>query len=212
MQKLDFKKQDKALYTAKAGSFALIDVPEMAFLMIDGAGDPNSDPAYARAVGALYALSYGLKFHGKARGLDHVVPPLEGLWWANDMASFETGDKAQWKWRMMIRQPDWVNAAELAAVLEATQAKMVKKKDAPTDAATLGNVRLERFAEGLSVQTLHLGPYDEEAPLLRELHESYLPQQGLHPHGLHHEIYLNDPSRVAPEKLRTILRQPVGRI
>lgn len=209
MQKTDFKKADRALYAGKVGRFDLIEVPQLNFLMIDGAGDPNTSPAYGRAVAALYGLSYGLKFHGKPRGVDHVVGPLEGLWWADDMDSFAAGDKGSWKWTMMIRQPDWVCAADLAGVLEAVVVKTAKKKDAPTDEAALRAVRLERFEEGLVVQVLHVGPYDDEGPVLGEMHKRFIPDNGLVVRGLHHEIYLGDPRKVAPETLKTILRQPV---
>lgn len=209
MQKIDFKKVDKALYSGKVGRFDLVKVCEQNFLMIDGAGDPNTSPAYGRAVAALYGLSYGLKFHGKPRGVDHVVGPLEGLWWADDMASFATGDKSSWQWTMMIRQPDWVIAADLAEVLEAVVVKSAKKKDAPTDEATLRSVRLEPFREGLVVQVLHVGPYDDEGPILEDMHKRFIPENGLAMRGLHHEIYLGDPRKVTPEKLKTLLRQPV---
>lgn len=209
MIKTDFKKRDKALYSGKVGRFDLIEVPEQGFLMIDGAGDPNTAPAYGRAVAALYGLSYGLKFHGKPRGVDHVVPPLEGLWWADDMDSFVARDKGSWKWTMMIRQPDWVSDADLAQVLETVVTKTAKKKDAPTDEATLRNVRLERFCEGLVVQVLHVGPYDAEGPVLAQMHGRFIPESGLVMRGLHHEIYLGDPRKLSPDKLKTILRQPV---
>ncbi len=210
MLKTDFKKQDKALYSGKVGRFDVIDVPEMNFQMIDGIGDPNTAPAYGRAVAALYGLSYGVKFYGKPRGVDHVVPPLEGLWWADDMGSFTSRDKDSWKWRMMIRQPDWVGVEDLAAVQESVIAKTAKKKDAPTDEETLRAVRLERFHEGLAVQVLHIGPYDAEGPVLEEMHKRFIPDNGFVARGLHHEVYLGDPRKVAPDKLKTILRQPVS--
>ncbi|WP_457645950.1 GyrI-like domain-containing protein [Profundibacter sp.] len=209
MLKTDFKKQDKALYSGEVGRFDVIDVPEMNFLMIDGMGDPNTSPAYGRAVAALYGLGYGLKFFGKPRGVDHVVPPLEGLWWADDMGSFTSRDKDSWKWRMMIRQPDWVGQQDFAEVLESVVAKTAKKKEAPTDEETLRAVSLERFGEGLAVQVLHVGPYDAEGPVLEEMHKRFIPDNGFVARGLHHEIYLGDPRKVAPEKLKTILRQPV---
>lgn len=212
MQKTDFKKIDKALYSGKTGRFDLITVPEQSFLMIDGVGNPNTSAAYGRAVAALYGLSYGLKFHGKPRGVDHVVPPLEGLWWADDMSDFVARDKDRWKWTMMIRQPDWVRATDLAQVLESVVVKTAKKKDAATDEATLRAVRLESFAEGVVVQVLHVGPYDDEGPVLEAMHKEFIPENGLKMRGLHHEIYLGDPRKVAPETLKTILRQPVTRI
>jgi len=210
MIKTDFKKVDKALYTGKVGRFDLIEVPQQSYLMIDGSGNPGTAPAYGRALAALYGLSYGLKFHGKPQGVDHVVGPLEGLWWADDMSSFTSRDKEQWQWTMMIRQPEWVTAADMAQVLESVVAKTAKKRDATTDEATLRQVRLEGLCEGLVVQVLHIGSYDEEGPVLAEMHNRFIPENGLAMRGLHHEIYLGDPRKVAPEKLKTILRQPVS--
>ena len=210
MIKTDFKKVDKAQYTGKVGRFDLIEVPQQSYLMIDGAGNPGTAPAYGRALAALYGLSYGLKFHGKPKGLDHVVGPLEGLWWADDMSSFTSREKDQWQWTMMIRQPEWVTAADMAQVLEIVVAKTAKKRDATTDEATLRQVRFEGLCEGLVVQVLHIGSYDEEGPVLAEMHNRFIPENGLAMRGLHHEIYLGDPRKVAPEKLKTILRQPVS--
>jgi len=209
MTKTDFKKLDKALYTGKVGRFDVIEVPQQLFLKIDGAGDPNTASAYGRAVAALYGLSYGLKFHGKPQGVDHVVGPLEGLWWADDMSSYTSRDKDKWQWTMMIRQPEWVTAADFAQVLESVVSKTVKKRDAATDEAILRQVRLEGFCEGLVVQVLHVGSYDQEGPVLDDMHERFIPENGLVMRGLHHEIYLGDPRKNAPDKLKTILRQPV---
>lgn len=212
MEKLDFKKTDKAFYTGKVGRFDLLTIPKMRFLRIDGAGDPNVAPGYAASVAALYGLSYGIKFHCKAVLVrDHVVPPLEALWWADDMATFVTRDKAQWQWTLCLRQPDYVDQAMFDAVRAVVIAKNAKKKDAATDAAHLQAVRLEDFDEGLVMQVLHQGPYDDEGPVLAKMHGEAIPEQGLRMRGLHHEIYLGDPRRVAPEKLKTILRQPVER-
>ncbi len=212
MQKTDFKKTDKALYSGQPGRFDLLEIPKLNFLMIDGKGDPNTAPAYTRAIAALYALSYGLKFHGKKRALDYVVPPLEGLWSADDMGRFIARDKDSWKWTMMIRQPDWVDSASLAEVRQSVLKKTANKSDAATDAATLRAVRLAPLVEGLVVQVLHVGPYDNEGPVLRDLHMRFIPDNGLQERGLHHEIYLSDPRKFAPEKLKTILRQPVVRL
>ncbi len=212
MIKTDFKKQDKALYSGKVGRIDLVNVPQQSFLMIDGAGNPGTAPAYGRAVAALYGLSYGLKFHGKLQGVDHVVPPLEGLWWADDMDSFVTRDKDKWLWTMMIRQPDWVTATDLAQVLESVISKTAKKRDATTDETTLRKVRLEAYCEGQVVQVLHIGSYDQEGPVLADMHNRFIPENGVEMRGLHHEIYLGDPRKVAPEKLKTILRQPVSQI
>jgi Uncharacterized conserved protein len=212
MEKTDFRKDDRAFYTGKAGVWTLVEVPEWRFLAIDGEGDPNTARAYAEAVRALYALSYGVKFHAKAvRRRDHAVGPLEGLWWADDMETFIRREKDRWKWRMMIRQPDWLDDADLAAVREATLKKAAKAAGEGADPEVVARVEFWRYREGLSAQALHVGAYDEEGPLLADLHDRFLPENGLTPSGRHHEIYLGDPRRTAPAKLKTILRQPVAR-
>lgn len=213
MDKTDFKKTDKPFYTGKVGRFDYVDLPKMSFLSIVGKGDPNSSKTYASAIAALYGLSYGLKFYGKGHvDKDHVVPPLEGLWWADDMDSFTSRDKSNWRWKMMIRQPLWVSQANLNTVCDQAVMKNAKKKAAPTDETMLRSIVLEDFTEGPCVQTLHVGSYDDETAVLAELHEKYLPKSGFVMRGLHHEIYLSDPRKTAPEKLKTILRQPVTTI
>jgi hypothetical protein len=205
MSKVDFKKEFKELFVPPK-KFVVVDVPEMQFLMVDGHGDPNLAPAYQEAVEALYAVAYKLKFNSKKQlGKDYVVPPLEGLWWAENMASFSSArDKSQWDWTMMIMTPDWITPEMFAEALE-----QVRKGKNP---AALDKVRLERYHEGLSVQILHIGSYDDEAPTLLKLHNEYLPENGYAENGKHHEIYLSDPRRVAPDKLRTVLRQPVKKL
>lgn len=213
MEKLDFKKTDTWLYTGKPGRFDLIDVPPLPYLMLDGMGDPNSDPGFGRAVSALYGLSYGAKFHAKATlGHDHAVAPLEGLWWADDMTSFATANRAAWRWTVMIRQPDWITPDIIEAARAKAVAKLRKTADPATDAATLTLVRLDIVTEGLCLQTLHIGSYADEAPVIARLHGVELPARGMRANGKHHEIYLSDPGRTPPEKLRTLLRQPVSRI
>ncbi|MGD8625239.1 MAG: GyrI-like domain-containing protein [Anaerolineae bacterium] len=204
MSKIDFKKTLKELYRPPRDRFVVVDVPAMQFLMADGHGDPNTAPAYQEAVEALYALAYKLKFASKKElGQDYVVPPLEGLWWAEDMALFSTmRDKSAWEWTMMIMQPEWITPA----MFDAAVAQVAKQKDLPA----LPTIRLETYEEGLSVQILHLGSYDDEAPTLQRLHHDFLPENGYREAGKHHEIYLSDPRRVAPEKLKTVLRQPVA--
>jgi hypothetical protein len=205
MTKIDFKRQLKHLYAPLRNEFTLVDVPEMSFLMIDGHGDPNTSPAYQEALETLYAVAYKIKFASKKElDRDYVVPPLEGLWWAKDMASFsEQLDKSQWDWTMMIMQPDWIGQE----LFESTRALVQRQKELPG----LPKLRLERYHEGPSVQILHIGRYDDEGPTLRRLHHEFMPENGLTFNGKHHEIYLSDPRRVAPEKLKTILRQPVAR-
>lgn len=200
--KVDFKTLMKPYWRPPAGQFEVVEVPALDFLMIDGAGDPNTVPAYASALNWLFGVSYALKFASKAAGRDYGVAPLEGLWWAADMADFAARRKDRWLWTAMIMQPDWTTAAAVAAAVEKTRGKLGMPP---------ASLRFERFAEGLSVQTMHVGPYDAEGPVLKTLHEAYLPANGLVETGHHHEIYLTDPRRAAPEKLRTILRQPVRR-
>ena len=207
MTKLDFKKTDKPYYAAGRKEWERLTVPEMSFLMIDGVGDPNG-PAYGAALAALYPLAYGAKFALKARGRDFVVPPLEALWWAEDMRAFVSGDRATWQWTAMLRMPNDLSQTEFEAVRETVLTKQAKKKGGVAP-ELLNAVRLDRFDEGDCLQHLHLGSYADEAPVLADLHDNVMHAQGLTFAGHHHEIYLSDPRRVAPEKLRTILRQPV---
>lgn len=198
-------------YRAKRGEFRILEVPAMQYLMIDGAGDPNTAPAYTDAVTALFPLAYSLKFASRETlGIDTVVMPLEGLWHAPDMESFTSRrDKSVWLWTLMIMVPDHVTHDMFEHAVEAVEQKAVKKKQA---APAVRSVRLETLDEGLCVQTLHIGSYDDEAPVLDDLHHRFIPDSGLRMTGLHHEIYLSDVRRVAPAKLRTILRQPVERV
>ncbi len=200
--KVDLKRT-LASYRARRGRFELIDVPDMRYLMVDGHGDPNTSPAWDDALSALYPVAYKLKFASTQElGRDYVVPPLEGLWWADDMAAFTTArEKSRWDWTAMLMVPDWIDDGAFDAALARAGAK-----DPP---ARLGDVRLEPLSEGRCVQTLHVGSFDDEAAVLERLHHEVLPEQGLRLDGKHHEIYLSDVRRVAPEKLRTILRQPV---
>ncbi len=206
MGKTDFKKTLKYLYQPGRKEFELVEVPEMQFLMVDGAGNPDTAPAYQEALAALYGVAYKLKFISKKQlERDYVVPPLEGLWWAEDMGAFTAGEKDDWLWTMVIMTPDWITPDLYQQAVEVVAAG----KEPP---AALEKLRLERYAEGLSAQILHIGSYADEAPTLHRLHHEWMPQNGLTFNGKHHEIYLSDPRRVAPEKLKTILRQPVKRI
>lgn len=201
--KVDFKRSLDS-YRARHREFRLVETPSLQYLMVDGHGDPNTSTEYADAVRALYPLAYAIKFASKREaGRDYVVPPLEALWWASDMSVFTAGrDKSQWDWTAMIMTPDWITSEMYTGALSRTAAK-----DPP---ASLDKVRLERLDEGRCVQTLHVGPYDDETEVLRQLHDEFIPKAGLVMTGRHHEIYLSDPRRVAPAKLRTILRQPVA--
>jgi hypothetical protein len=203
MTKIDFKKELKHLYRPTARRFVVVDVPPMSFLMIDGHGDPNTAQEYTDAVEALYAVAYKLKFMSKKeKGMDYVVPPLEGLWWAEDMETFTTKrDKSAWDWTMMIMQPEWITEE----MVEGAVKQVEKQKNLPA----LPKLRLETYHEGLSVQILHVGSYDDEGPTLHKMHHEFIPQNSYEMAGRHHEIYLSDPRKVAPEKLKTVLRQPI---
>ncbi|GAA1620588.1 GyrI-like domain-containing protein [Catellatospora bangladeshensis] len=202
LDKYDVKKAFRELYAPPSRDFAVVDVPELRYLAVDGHGDPNTSAAYVNAVEALYGVAYAVKFASrKAGGRDFTVGPLEGLWRADDPSVFLTRDKTAWSWTMMISQPDWVTEDMVRAAVAAVAAK----KQNPA----LAELRLRSLAEGRCVQILHVGSYDDEAPTLKRLHDRYLPEHGLTFNGDHHEIYLSDPRRTEPAKLKTILRQPV---
>ena len=203
MKKTDLKKELKAFYGAKAGKCALVDVPGLNFLMVDGQGNPNTADSYRAAIEALFSVSYTAKFMIKKGpgAVDYAVMPLESLWWTDDMAQFSADNKDIWKWTAMIVQPEWVTAD----IVEAASQAAAKKKELPA----LADMRFERFEEGRAAQVLHVGPYAEEAPTIELLHR-FIADEGLERAGKHHEIYLSDPRRTAPEKLKTIIRQPVA--
>jgi len=201
MDKIDLRKERPDLWKASAKAPTMVDVPAMHFLMVDGEGDPNTSAAFQQAIEALYGLSYTLKFASKmGRGIDWKVMGIEGLWWADDPEAFRAGRKDEWRWTLLIAQPDVVTAEAVEAARET-----LRQKKNP---AALDRVRLERFDEGLSAQMLHVGPYSEEGPTIERLH-AFIRDEGYDLAGKHHEIYLSDPRRVAPEKLKTILRHPV---
>ncbi|MGA2470913.1 MAG: GyrI-like domain-containing protein [Solirubrobacteraceae bacterium] len=200
--RIDYKHELRELYAAGREP-GIVEVPELTYLMIDGHGDPNTATEYGEAVEALYAVAYAAKFAIKRApdGVDYGVLPLEGLWWTPDISTFTTDDKSAWYWTMMIMQPDVVTAEVFADAVE----KAAKKKSPQT----IGRLRLERFTEGPAAQMMHLGPYAAEGPTIKRLH-AFIAQQGYEHAGKHHEIYLSDPRRAAPEKMKTILRQPIA--
>jgi len=206
--KYDVKRALRELYAPSAKGFAVVEVPPMRYLAVDGHGDPNAAVAYRQAVEALFGVAYAVKFASRRDlGRDLVVAPLEGLWWADDARAFAARDKASWNWTMLIAQPDWIDEHALADAVAAVREKAAKAGDPPNPA--LDRVRLERLTEGSSAQILHVGSYEDESPTLARLHDEWMPQHGLTFNGPHHEIYLSDPGRTAPEKLKTVLRQPV---
>jgi hypothetical protein len=203
MTRIDMKQRLKQLYRASADMASIVDVPELLFLMVDGAGDPNTTPAYAEAVEALYSVAYTLKFMLKngPNAVDYAVMPLEWLWWADDMTSFVRADRDAWRWTMMIVQPDAITDK----LFQSGMAQAAKKKNLPA----LPRLRRERFHEGRAAQIMHIGPYVAEGPTIERLHQ-FIAAQGFERRGKHHEIYLSDPRRTAPERMQTIIRQPIG--
>jgi hypothetical protein len=201
MAKTDLKKELRDLYFPSAKEVALVDVPPMNFLMIDGSGDPNTAPAFKESIEALYGVSYTLKFILKKSGLgDHMVLPLEGLWWTDAMGRFSIDARDEWTWTSMIAQPKPVTRE----LVRRAVAQLEEKKHPPA----LPRMRFERFREGRSVQIMHIGPYAAEGPTIEKLH-AYVRDHGYELAGKHHEIYLGDPRRTDPKKLKTVLRQPV---
>ena len=200
MEKLDLKKVRKPLFTAPLNRFVTIDVPPVSYLMVDGHGDPNTAQAYRLAVESLYATAFTIKFSCKANGKDFVVMPLEGLWSAPDPESFSARRKDEWEWTMMIMVPDYVNDETFRAARIKAREKL---------GALPESLRLESLEEGLCLQALHVGSYDDEGALLARLHGEIMPSGGYDFAGRHHEVYLSDPRKTAPEKLKTVIRQPV---
>lgn len=203
MEKLNYLKILKHLYAPSPKKVEIVEVPEMNFLMIDGQGDPNTSKAFSDAVEALFSLAYTLKFMIKKEegGVDYGVMPLEALWWADDMSAFATGNKDSWKWTAMLMQPDLITPA----LVEAATGEVKRRKNP----AALPLVRFEAFKEGRVAQTMHIGPFSEEGPTIEKVH-ALIESSGSHMVGKHHEIYLSDLRRAAPEKWKTIVRQPMA--
>ena len=199
MQQIDYKKTLKHLYQPSAREVVQVDVPPLNYLMVDGQGDPNTAPAYAEAVEALFTVSYTLKFMVKKGplALDYGVMPLEGLWWADEWSAFVTGDRSHWQWTMMIMQPEVVTPDLVSQALADVQ----KRKNPPA----LARLRFETFAEGTCAQILHIGPFTAEGPTIETVH-AFIDARGRRA-GKHHEIYLSDIRKAAPAKWRTIIRQ-----
>lgn len=202
--KIDLKKTLKHLYRPSKKTPAIVDVPPMNYLMVDGHGDPNTAQEFQDAISSLFPLAYAIKFAvKKAQGIDYAVMPLEGLWWVKDMSKFSIDDKSNWDWTLMIMQPDYV-AGDL---VEEVRQQVAKKKDPPL----LSQIRFEAYHEGLSVQLLHLGPFADEGPNIARMH-AFAAEQGYELAGKHHEIYLSDIRKTAPERLKTVLRQPIRKV
>jgi hypothetical protein len=204
MEKLDLKKQYKSLYTPSAKENSIIDVPPLTYIMVDGHGDPNTTPVYVEAIQTLYSLAYTLKFHCKqVLEKDFTVMGLEGLWWVPDMNTFTTAKKSDWDWTMMILQPEFITPV----LLKEAKEKAVAKGKAPL----ADIVRIETYHEGTSVQIMYFGPYADEGPTIARMH-AFAIDQGYVLDGKHHEIYMSDARKVAPEKNKTIIRQPIKKL
>lgn len=210
MAAFDYKKEYKDLYQP-GNRPGIINVPTMRFIMVDGRGDPNISDLYKAAVEVLYGLSYAIKMSRMGGTqpdgyFDFVVPPLEGLWWfeGNSFDGSVIGRKDEFSWTMMIRQPEFVTQD----VFKTAKAALSMKKPGIDPSIA----RLEHFTEGLCAQIMHVGTYDDEPPTIAIL-EAYIQAQGYQTEmaGLrqHHEIYLGDPRKTAPEHLRTVIRHPI---
>lgn len=203
MLQLDLKKEFKKLFNPPSTGPVLVEVPELQYLMLDGTGDPNNTAAYQPKVETLFSVAYTLKFMLKKAGaLDYGVTSLEGLWWVEDYASFSLAERSNWLWTLLIMQPEQVTSTHLAEA-----AGEVERKKGFELAR---QIRLEKLNEGLAAQVMHLGPYSAEGPTVNRLHD-FIKQNGYELTGKHHEIYLSDPRRVVPEKMKTVIRQPVKR-
>lgn len=202
---IDLRKQFKHLYQPSAKKFTVVDVPPLNFLMIDGTGNPNTSQDYRDALEALYGLSYTLKFGVKLgkygqKKYDYPVMSLEGLWWMDDMLEFSVARKDDWKWTMMMMQPDIITPDQV----ELARADLITKKN-PVAAS---KIRFKPYHEGLCAQIMYFGPYADEGPTIQRLHD-FISESGHQLRGKHHEIYIGDPRRTAPEKLKTVIRQPM---
>jgi len=206
---LDLKKEYKHLYVPSAKKVELVQVPPLKFIMVDGGIEkgqmPGDSPAFQEAMQALYGMAYTLKFTSKLRKenpIDYPVMALEGLWWVTD-GQFDFNRKDNWVYTLMILEPDHITEE---MVDEARQQVVKKRGETPA----LTRLRLEEFEEGLCVQVMHIGPYATE-PATKERMEAFARENGYSLCGRHHEIYLGNPLRAEPEKLKTVLRQPVTR-
>jgi hypothetical protein len=202
--KIDFKKSLKKFFQPSSKEVVVVKVPEMQFLMIDGVGSPGDSEEYLNALKVLYPVAFKVKFMSKAIGKDYVVPPLEGLWWADNMDDFIKGNRDKWKWTMMIMQPNWITQQMIDKAIEITKEKKTELSD------LLPKLRVEIYIEGKAAQIMHIGPYSEEGPTIAKIHE-FIREKGGKFNGYeqkHHEIYLSDPRKANPTKMKTIIRQP----
>jgi hypothetical protein len=203
MEKIDLKKTLKPLYQPSVKEVRQVRVPPMNFLMVDGKGDPNNSQEFADAITAVYSVAYTLKFMVKkgATGIDYGVMPLEALWWAEDMSQFSQNNKSNWLWTVLVAQPDFISKA----MVEVAIADVKKRKDP----VALPKLRFETFDEGVCAQLMHIGPFSDEGPNIQRVHQ-FIEAGGGKLRGKHHEIYLSDLRKAAPEKWKTIIRQPMA--
>ncbi len=202
--KIDFKMTMKELYQPSSNEVVMVDVPKMQYLLIDGKGSPGDYKEYQDALATLFPVVFKTKFISKSQGKDYVVPPLEGLWWADNMDDFNNGYRDKWKWKIMIMQPEWITKKRVEEAIKITGEKKPQLKE------HLKKLHLEEFEEGRSAQIMHVGPYSEEGLTVTKVHEFIKKQGGFFDgHELkHHEIYLSDPRKANPAKMKTIIRQP----
>jgi hypothetical protein len=204
MEKIDFKKTLKNLYSPSQNNFSTANIPKMNFLTIVGKGNPKTSNDFQEAVEALYNVSYSIKMSPKKGNIpkgyfEYVVPPLEGLWWIRG-EEFNLNNKERFEWKLMIMQPEFVNEELVKSAIE------LSKKN--KGISSIDKIKFESYEEGLSVQILHVGTYDSEKETIEKMKE-FIKKNSLNENGLHHEIYLSDPRKTSPEKNKTILRQPV---
>jgi len=210
MKTIDLRKQMKDLWNPPVGKVVLVTVPAMPYLVVEGVGNPSTSQAFQEAIQALYSAAYTMKFGARAAGVaEWKVTPLEALWSTTSGKDVSDADFAadageDIAWKALLMQP----AVVTAEMLEQAKAEVVRKKK---DVPALGQVRLETWAEGLCAQTMYVGPYDGERPTIDMMH-TWVAANGYHVRGRHHELYLGDPNRMAPEKLKTILRLPVEKV
>jgi hypothetical protein len=201
--KVDLERERAALYRAGLEP-VLVEVPELPYLMTDGTGDPNGSPAFVEAIEVLFRVARGLKLAVRRKtGLDYTVMPLEALWWADGVADLATAERSSWRWTAMIAQPGEVTASLVQETIAAVRAQEALRG--------LERLRFERLVEADAAQLLHVGPYAAEGPSIARLHE-FIAACGLRPRGAQHEIYLGEPGRASPERLKTVIRQPVERV
>ena len=198
-KKIDLKKEFKQLYNPSSKEPVIINVPEFQFLMIEGQGSTDTE-SFQDAVKALFGVSYKTKFKiKKEKNIDYAVMPLEGLWWADDMNDFINFNKSNWRWILMIMQPEFITSDIIMSTID-----IIEKKEPNND---LNKLKLAKFTEGNSAQIMHIGPYSTEGPNIQRLHQK-IAEIGGQLSGKHHEIYLSDPRRISPDKMKTVLRQP----